>query len=393
MSQASNNKSFEGFDAYMKEALTQAQGEGNLRSLIYDNLDSPTEFDIDLSHNDYLNLRSFQPLKDAVFKELQDLHLPFGSGGSRLLGGDQKILRQLEQEFVKWLGCYEDALYFPSGYAANEAIGQAIFTNDTEVFSDQLNHASIIDGLRLSHWTRDQKKIFRHNDLNQLSELLAASEATIKCIITESIFSMDGDSPRLPELLELCQIHNAMLILDEAHAIGVYGKNGSGLASELTNIENAPIIGIYPCGKALATQGAFVAGTITLRKYLINRARSFIYTTAPSPWMALALKNVIKLMPDLEERRVHLSKITNFMRSEFKRLGVACLDGDSHIVPVIVGDQTKGEQIVEKAREKGIACRLIRPPTVAPDSCRIRISLHAELNFESCHRIIEVFKP
>ncbi len=359
----------------VQQRLSAIDGQGRTRSLRPLARDSRGAL-LDLTHNDYLGFRA-----DPVFqKTVHDAAgvWPMGAGASRLLGGEHLIYEQLEQTFSAWKGC-EASLYFVSGYAANEALMATLGMADVNFFSDSLNHASLIDGLRLSRIGAEQKHIFPHNNLSVLREQLTLSTSLLKVVVTESLFSMDGDQAPLPELLALCRAHGALLIVDEAHALGVYGAQGSGLL-EAHGISADEVITINPCGKGMAGAGAFISGPLWLRHYLINTARSFIYSTGASPWLAAGLQASIGMVRQARDRRTHLAEISRALRLELTRFGYSIGKSTSHIVPLILGSEAKSLQTELRLKEYGILARAIRPPTVPEGECRLRLSLHAGLS-------------
>lgn len=354
-------------------AIKEAQRWRSLRTLSA----SPG---IDLTHNDYLALRSDSIFQARAWEAAR--RWPVGAGASRLLGGEHAIFQELEASFARWKGA-EAALYFSSGYAANEALMVAVKQEGAIFFSDALNHASLIDGMRLAQLAPQQKQVFRHNDIVHLEELLQAAQRrsadSLRLIVTESLFSMDGDFCPLPGLVELASRYGALLVIDEAHSLGVYGKTGAGWLEEL-GFAHGPFVSINPCGKALGASGAFVAGPRFLRDYLINTARSFIYSTGASPWVAAALAEAIPYVAGLDERRRTLCEHAKRVRLRLSELGFNSGSSVSHIVPIITGTEASALQAEALLFEKGIMARAIRPPTVPDAMSRLRLSLHAGLD-------------
>jgi 8-amino-7-oxononanoate synthase len=342
---------------------------------------------IDLSHNDYLGLRT-----DRVFQknahEAGSKSL-VGGGASRLLGGQFPEFEELESAFASYKGA-ESALYFPSGYSANEAVVTCLAHRKSEIFSDQFNHASIIDGVRLSPLPKTKTHIFKHASESDLEDALQKSDAESNIILTESLFSMDGDFAPLVEYYSLAEKYNGILVVDEAHATGLYGKNGNGLISEL-GLDHKHIISVNTCGKALGTQGALVCGPQWFKDYLINKARSFIYTTAPSPKMAAAVLEAINHVSTLDERRERLKYLSSTLLSELKELGYDTLNSNSHIIPVIMGTDQKAVEATIHLNKSNVKTFPIRPPTVPEGTARLRLSLHASLSEVDLAYIIEAF--
>lgn len=351
--------------------LRQIEAQGRLRSLRPLTLaETPL---LDLTHNDYLGFRYDAAFQNAVREAA--LPWPLGAGASRLLGGEHKVYGELEKLFSEWKGS-ESSLYFSSGFAANEALMSALAHPEIDFFSDALNHASLIDGLRLARIESRQKIIFQHNDLEDLREKLRASTARGKIIVTESLFSMDGDVAPLAKLLDLCREFKALLVVDEAHALGVFGNEGAGL---LSGFDHSEIISINPCGKAMAASGALVSGPEWVRRLLINTGRSFIYSTGASPWLAAALITAIDLVRKAKVKRVRLQMLGNSLRDSFEELGLDFGNSTTHIVPLILGSEEKSLRFEKALAERGILARAIRPPTVPEHECRLRLSLHANI--------------
>ncbi|MDD1422445.1 aminotransferase class I/II-fold pyridoxal phosphate-dependent enzyme, partial [Dolichospermum sp. ST_sed1] len=297
-----------------------------------------------------------------------------------------------EQEFAKFKGC-DAALYLPTGFAANEILGVAFSQLNAHIFSDELNHASIIDGLKLGKSSHQQKTIFPHNDVSALEVLLKKSNADFNVIYCESLYSMDGDIAQLKDFSKLCDKYRGILVVDEAHATGCFGQHGQGLLNAL-NINHKNVISISTCGKALATQGAFIGCNNLFRDYLINTARAFIYSTAPSPVVASFVKTAIDYTSKLEAERLHLSEISKNFREQLISNNFDIGLSETHIIPVIIGKAETALKISQTLREQNIHVKAIRPPTVAENSSRLRFSLHAgitELHLDQIiHQLIQV---
>jgi 8-amino-7-oxononanoate synthase len=331
---------------------------------------------IDLTHNDYMGLREDREFQARALAAATPW--PAGSGASRLLGGEHRIYAEVEKAFAAWKDA-ESALYFPSGYAANEALMSALHLGDAVYFSDEWNHASLIDGMRLARLKPEQKRIFRHNDLMQLERLLQVCPAALKIIVVESLYSMDGDLCPARELAALAQRYEAVLVVDEAHALGVYGTEGEGwMAAQ--GVDHAHYISVNPCGKSMAGSGAFICGPAWLRDHLINTARSFIFTTGASPWAAAALGESVRTMKALAERRREFQERIERLHRHVDELGLNKGLSATHIIPIILGAEAEALRAEEFCQERGVLTRAIRPPTVPEGSCRLRLSLHAGLS-------------
>lgn len=296
--------------------------------------------------------------------------LPLGAAGSRLLSGNKSIHDEVEA-FLQNHYSSESALLFSSGYSANLSIMTTLGENESvEFFSDSLNHASLIDGMRL---TKSKKTIFRHNDLEDLRAKLNLSQTENKVIVTEAVFSMDGDLAPLRDLLILARENGAWLVVDEAHSTGVFGPAGLGLASDF---RYEKLVCIHTCGKALGSQGAFVLSSQVFREAVINFARPFIFTTALSPLLTYQIRAAIEISARLKRERDHLHSISDLLRQELKGqfdLGKS----QSQIIPVILGSNERVLAMAQRLQSEGFDVRAIRSPTVPEKTERLRISLNA----------------
>jgi 8-amino-7-oxononanoate synthase len=329
---------------------------------------------IDLSSNDYLGLAADPRMKQAVLLGVGSSSR-IASTGSRLLSGHTEEWTLLEHDFARWVGA-ESALYFTSGYAANVGVLSALLRPDDVVFSDSANHASLIDGIRLA---KCRRVIFPHLDLNFLENELRrnASGAGARVIVVESIFSMEGDRAPLADLAALAERYGAELIVDEAHAIGVRGSRGSGCVAE-AGLSRRVLATVHTCGKALAAAGAFVCGSENLRRFLINRARTFIFNTGLPPYFAAQVAAGMTFAKEAESERARLVELSAYLRNELKNNGIEA-GGDSHIVPVILGSNDAAVNFAESLRSRGFGVRAIRPPTVPSGTARLRFSLTAQI--------------
>ncbi len=295
-----------------------------------------------------------------------------GSGASRLLGGTRREHVELERLLADWVG-QDESLLFSSGYAANLGLLSSLPQAGDTVFSDALNHASIIDGCRLNEATTT---IYPHLDHEALRTLLRNRSPKGHCyIITESYFSMDADSPNLPALRELANEYDAALIVDEAHALGIFGPYGAGLSAQ-SGVR--PDIAIGTLGKAVGLQGAFVAGPVSVRSWLWNRARSFVYSTASTPTLAKQTQLHVRHIQKNDLARTRLQARADKIRAAVAALGLA-LPPNSHgpIIPILLGSVDRAIQAAQALRAKGILAYPIRPPTVPKDSARLRLTITA----------------
>jgi 8-amino-7-oxononanoate synthase len=325
---------------------------------------------VNLCSNDYLGLATDPRLKRAIAESIGRVET-VGSTGSRLLSGNAREWEQSESDFASFAGT-EAALYFGSGYAANVGLLSAILKPGDTVFSDALNHASIIDGVRLSG---ARKVVFPHLDLNFLEQALRESgSGGAKVIVTESVFSMEGDIAPLPDMLALARRYGAELIADEAHATGVWGPQGRGIAAQ-NGSQRAMLAVVHTCGKALASAGAFVCCGSVLRDYLVNRARTFIFSTAMPPYLAHQIRAALALACGADDRRDHLRGIANSLRQALTTLGVPFASSSTQIVPVILGQNEVAVRVAEKLQRSGFGVKAVRPPTVPAGTARLRLSL------------------
>jgi 8-amino-7-oxononanoate synthase len=332
------------------------------------NLTNPSG--IRLGSNDYLGLSTHPRLKSAIIRALEEDER-YCSTGSRLLTGNHERWDQLEFAFARFIAA-DAALYFPTGYAANIGLLASVLHEDDFVLSDAANHASLIDGIRLS---RAQRVIFPHLDLDYLERELnkASPQAGEKFIVVERIFSMDGDRAPLAELIELCNRYGAWLIVDEAHSTGV---------DDPIERPDCLLGTVHTCGKALASMGAFVAGSRTLRDFLINRARTFMFTTGLPPYCAAHVHESVVLAAGADDRRKHLAELGGYLRKSMQALGFNTGRSESQIIPLVLGSNETVLRCASVLTASGFSVSAIRPPTVPVGTSRIRISLNANLSFD-----------
>ncbi|HET9135292.1 MAG TPA: 8-amino-7-oxononanoate synthase [Candidatus Kapabacteria bacterium] len=330
---------------------------------------------IDFTSNDYLGLTKNSDLKKHLLNALSRENMLLGSGGSRLLRGNHVYHEQAEADFAAFSGS-EASLFFTSGYAANMAVLTAIPTRHDLIVFDSLVHASIREGI---HASLAAKKSFQHNSLETLeSSIKTATGVGAIYVVVESLYSMDGDESPLHDLAELCTAYGASLIVDEAHAAGLLGTHGSGLIDE-AGIRDEVFISVYPCGKALASAGAFVCSSPIVKEYLINRARTMIFTTALPPLIPFQLSFTLKLIQERRDLREQVFKNAAIVRSSLQehlnRWHV--LPGRSPIIPLIIGDEEEAIAVGKALQGRGLDVRPIRPPTVAEGSSRFRLTVNA----------------
>jgi 8-amino-7-oxononanoate synthase len=340
-------------------------------------------FGIDLGSNDYLGLSSNPRLKDAIVRAVNG-DARVASTGSRLLSGNSERWEVLEAQFADFIGT-EAALYFPSGYAANIGLLTSVLKRTDTVFSDSSNHASILDGIRLSF---ARKVVFPHLDLDYLETAMKRVTSGNRVVVVESLFSMEGDRAPLRGLIALCSRYNAALIVDEAHSTGVEGPEGRGTVASIGRSETV-LATVHTCGKALASMGAFVAGSRTLRDFLINRARTFIFTTALPPYCAAHIQEALKLVQEADGARARLKELGSYLRWNLKNVGFDTGASDSQIIPLVLGSNEAALRFATSVSSAGFCIRAIRPPTVPQGTARLRLSLNANLTLANLDAVTE----
>jgi 8-amino-7-oxononanoate synthase len=329
---------------------------------------------VDFASNDYLGLAGDPRLADAAANQLRKDS--FGSPASRLISGNHAIHEELERDIASFKRT-EAALLFTSGYAANLGVIPALVTKGDVVYSDELNHASLIDGCRLS---RAEVRIFPHRDVAALGKMLALDTGfRRKMVVVDSVFSMDGDLFPLDDLVDVAHQSDAWTYVDDAHATGVLGERGTG-SVEHFGVEGMIDVVMGTLGKALGTAGAFIAGSNTLIQFLLNRARSFVFTTAPPSAVAAATIAALRIAQGEIWRREKLRSNANRLRSALgDLLPDHCFQSSysPHILPVLVGSATRVVQIGAELQSSGFMVGVVRPPTVPPGTARLRISTSA----------------
>lgn len=340
---------------------------------------------VNFCSNDYLGLAEHPALREAVVHAVQNAKR-MGGTGSRLLSGQTEGWRRLEEGFASFAGT-ETALYFGSGYMANLGLLSALVGPDDVVYSDVLNHASLIDGMRLSG---ARKVIYPHLDLSALEDSLRqdAGAPWRRIIVTESVFSMDGDVAPLKEMATLAERFGAAMIVDEAHATGVHGREGRGMAVQAEILPQV-LATIHTCGKALGSAGAFVCGPAVLKDHLVNHARTFIYSTAMPPYFAEQIGVALRLAMGMDmERQMLLGRASGLVLA-LKHKGFDTERSASQIVPVVIGKNEDTLQAAEHLQREGFAVRAIRPPTVPAGRARLRLSLTTRIAEEELRRLVE----
>jgi 8-amino-7-oxononanoate synthase len=388
------NRTVNDFDRELSRRLAAIRGQGLYRELR--RVDSPQSPHIEIggkaflnfSSNDYLGLANDPILKEAAIKTVEKFGA--GSGASRLICGSLAPFHELEEALADFKKT-EVALIFATGYAA--AIGTicALLGKDDIIILDKLVHASIVDAAKLSG---AKLRVFAHNDLNNLEEILIWSRQKKSqsqvLIVTESIFSMDGDAAPLHEIVALKEKYDAWLMVDEAHATGIFGKNGRGLAEEF-GVNSQIEIQMGTLGKALGASGGYICGSRALIGFLVNRARSFIFSTAPVPAAVGAATAAIQFVQSAkgETRRKQLWTHVEYLQS---KIGNRKLKISSAIIPILIGDEPKAVELAAQLRERGIFIPAIRFPTVARGKARLRVTLTAAHSPEDVSLLIRALE-
>jgi 8-amino-7-oxononanoate synthase len=332
--------------------------------------------------NDYLGLAN-HPQLIAALQQGAAKH-GVGAGAAHLVSGHTQTHHDLEIALADFVG-KPAALLFSTGYMANLGAVQALVGKGDTVFADKLNHASLNDAMLLS---RAKVQRYRHNDVGHLAQLLETTGSGRKLIITDAVFSMDGDLAPLPDLTALCERHGAWLLVDDAHGFGVLGEGGRGSLSH-SGIASLRIIYMATLGKAAGVSGAFVAADQAVIDTLINHARSYIYTTATPPALASTVLASLQLIEQCESMRAHLQRLISQLRSGFHKLPWKLMPSATAIQPMLIGDNQQALKLSDGLRECGIWVAAIRPPTVPQGTARLRITLSAAHHATDVTRLVE----
>lgn len=342
---------------------------------------------LSFASNDYLNLAGDPRLARAAARAAQ--RYGCGAGASPLVTGWLPPLRRLERALADWEGT-ESALVFASGFAANLGLVSALVRAGDAVFSDALNHASLIDGCRLS---RAAVHVYRHGDVNHLEGLLKmhGPRERRRLLVTDSVFSMDGDLAPLAELLDLAERYDCLLLLDEAHATGVLGEQGRGLTGLLPSHHSGldRLVKVGTLSKALGAQGGFVCGSRTLITWAVNHVRPYIFSTALAPPAAAAARRAVAIAAAEPERRRRSLGLAEFLRAGLRELGYPESLSRSQIVPVLVGGARAAVDLSRRLEERGLLIPAIRPPSVPAGTSRLRVSLTAGHTEEDVRRLLD----
>ncbi len=341
---------------------------------------------ISFCSNDYLGLANDPALVDAACAGARRWGV--GSGASHLVSGHLTPHDVLEEKLAAFTG-FDRALLFSTGYMANLGIVVALVGRGDAVFADRLNHASLIDAVQLS---RADHERYPHGDLAALERLLAASTAKRKLILTDAVFSMDGDLAPLPELLQLAERFDAWLVVDDAHGFGVLGKQGRGSLCHFDIPANPRLVYMGTLGKAAGASGAFVAGSAAVVEWLLQRARTYIFTTGSSPIIACALLASLELIERGDERRRHLHRLTDTLRTGLAGSRWQLMPSPTAIQPVIIGDNHEALRVAHALFERGLWVPAIRPPTVPKGTARLRVSLSSAHSEMQVQRLVDALR-
>lgn len=326
--------------------------------------------------NDYLGLANHVEIKKAFITAVE--HYGVGSGSAHLINGHSQLHHDCEQMLAEFTG-RDRALLFSTGYMANLAITSALVGRHDIIIQDKLNHASLIDAARLV----DSKLLrYRHKDLDQCQQWLSGTAAqrpeSRRLVMTDGVFSMDGDKADVPSLAQLCKLNKSWLMIDDAHGFGVLGENGAGLCEEqLLSQHDVPIL-MATLGKAAGVSGAFVAGSEVLIESLIQQARSYIFTTASPPAMAAAVMKSLEIIQQDNWRRDKLYELIDYFKQQMYHMDCELMPSDTAIQPIVTGDNHRCLAISQRLFESGVHVTAIRPPTVPDNKARLRITLSAE---------------
>jgi glycine C-acetyltransferase len=343
---------------------------------------------INLASNNYLGLCGDPRMKEAAAEAAR--RFGAGSGAVRSIAGTMSLHRELERRFAAFKGA-ESALMFPSGFAANAGTVSAILTREDVIVSDELNHASIIDGARLS---RAEIKVFPHRDADAADRLLeeTKAEGRNQLLITDGVFSMDGDIAPLPDLVDVAERHGAIMMIDDAHASGVLGENGKGTVSHYGLDPSRVDIQVGTLSKAIGALGGFIAGPAHLIEWLQNRGRPFIFSTSAPPAVAAACIQALDILEQEPERVARLWERTRFFKEGLERLGFDTGSSQTPITPVIAGEAATAQQLSALLWEEGVFTPAVVFPTVAKNRARVRTIVTADHTPGDLEQAVDAFE-
>lgn len=363
----------------LQQKLAERAAQGNLRAL------KTTSGLTDFCSNDYLGLARSEKLRALIHKEEEKYtHLPLGATGSRLLSGNNPLFEELEGIIARYHHA-EAALLFNSGYTANVGLLSALPQRGDTVLYDEASHASMKDGIRLSF---AKSYAFRHNSVEDLRQKLQRTSGQVY-VLVESVYSMDGDQAPLRELAHVCNAHKAALIVDEAHAVGLYGEKGEGLVSAL-GLEQEVFARVLTYGKAMGLHGAAVVGPRVLRAFLINYSRAFIYTTGLPTHALVALKCAYTLLPELVEERARVKTLAQLLYRKLNNIsGISCSPEGSVILSVFLQQPQRLKALAAALQQQGFDVRPVLPPTVPQGTERLRVIVHAFNSEEEIEGLVQ----
>ncbi len=341
---------------------------------------------ISMASNNYLGLANHPAVNQAAIEAIEQWGV--GAGAARLIAGTMTPHHQLERDLAQFKQV-EAALTFGTGYTTNLGLIPSLIDREGVILADRYCHASLIEACRLS---RARLRVFHHNDVEHLEKLLKKREkAWPTLVVTEGVFSMDGDLAPLPELLTLCQTHEATLVIDDAHGTGVMGKNGRGTIEHF-GLNPQDVIQMGTLSKAIGTSGGYVAGPASLKDYLINTSKAFIYTTAQPPAIAAGASAAIRIIQHEPARRERLRNNRNDLHASLTGLGFQLADSQSPILPIIVKSPERAVKMSQALYEAGVYVPAIRPPTVPKHSSRLRLTVSSEHTQEQLEHVVNTFR-
>ncbi|PTX21245.1 8-amino-7-oxononanoate synthase [Pontibacter mucosus] len=363
----------------LQQKLAERAAQGNLRAL------KTTSGLTDFCSNDYLGLARSEKLRALIHKEEEKYnHLPLGATGSRLLSGNHPLFEELESIIARYHHA-EAALLFNSGYTANVGLLSALPQRGDTVLYDEASHASMKDGLRLSF---AKSYSFRHNSVEDLRQKLQRTSGQVY-VLVESVYSMDGDQSPLRELAQVCNAHKAALIVDEAHAVGLYGEKGEGLVPAL-GLEQEVFARVLTYGKAMGLHGAAVVGPQVLREFLINYSRAFIYTTGLPTHALVALKCAYTLLPELNQEREKVKQLAHLLYRKLNNISsISCSPEGSVILSVFLQQPQRLKALAAALQQQGFDVRPVLPPTVPQGTERLRVIVHAFNSEEEIEGLVQ----
>lgn len=383
-------KKMKGFD-YLQAELNEMKKQGTFRTLIPLESDQGAKVVIDgkeviqLSSNNYLGLTSHPRLRKAAVEAIEKFGA--GTGSVRTIAGTLTMHKELEEKLAKFKHT-EAALVFQSGFTTNQGVLSAILTNEDVVISDAFNHASIIDGIRL---TKASRKVYNHVDMKDLERALKESiNFRVRVIVTDGVFSMDGNIAPLPEIVELAEKYDALVMVDDAHASGVLGENGRGTVNHF-GLDGRVHIQVGTLSKAIGVLGGYVASSKTLIDYMIHKGRPFLFSTSHPPAVTAACSEAINVLLEESELIERLWENTKFFKIGLEQLGFNTGKSETPITPVIIGDEALSHQFSDKLLTYGVFAQGIAFPTVAKGLARVRTIVTAEHTKEELQAALDIF--